>query len=411
MRSKIPNGSYPIREFARLTGVDAPTLRAWEHRYKIIQPLRTDQGHRFFTEDQIGEVKRIQALLDQGFQPYQIPLMLDSYKEVSSTNPLPEKRSSTQLKHARGQQDPSKSSTSEQDMENTRQSVPDEKEMTHLKLVEASSHADTESSQVEETLVTIQGFDRHLDDSGLQAENRAHWDDLSVRLIGYLLDHDLHQSQRLLTKLLNLYPASIIYDASLRYVRDSLKCSDPSDISLVLLSNILLPLLQTRQLNTATPSSSFPHILLVGDKQPAIDLWLRAATLVSANSRVTCLNSLTPKQFVRSAGTLKADACWLHLTDFDSTESTETSPYTRDWCEALMAADIDCYLSGELPFTIKNLTQRPDEASSTDSVTETHNRSNRAKRMSLLQGSVTDQVRQFLSQAVLKTTLGGLADD
>jgi DNA-binding transcriptional MerR regulator len=405
VRSKIPNGSYPIREFARLTGVDAPTLRAWEHRYKIIQPLRTDQGHRFFTEDQVEEVKRIQSLLEQGYQPYQIPLMLDSYEEIGSTNHLINKQSSPQPKHTERQRDQSEPSASGEEMEPSRQPAPSSQETTHLKLVGASSHADTDSSQIEETLFTIKGFDRHLDDSGLQAENRPDWDDLSVRLIGYLLDHDLHESQQLLNKLLNLYPASVIYDASLRYVRDSLRSSDPSDISLILLGNMLLPLLQTRTLDALPTGCTDPHVLLAGDKQPAIDLWLRAATLVKANLRVTCLNSVTPKQFTRAATTLKADACWLHLTDFDSTESTKHSPYTRDWCEALMAADIDCYLSGELPFTIKNLTRPPD------TVCDTDNRSNGAKRMSLLHGPVTDQVRQFLSATTLRKAMGGPTDD
>ena len=34
-------GLFPIREVARLTGVNPVTLRAWERRYGLIQPLRT----------------------------------------------------------------------------------------------------------------------------------------------------------------------------------------------------------------------------------------------------------------------------------------------------------------------------------------------------------------------------------
>ena len=39
-------GSYPIREVSRLTGVNAVTLRAWQRRYGLVQPARTEKGHR-----------------------------------------------------------------------------------------------------------------------------------------------------------------------------------------------------------------------------------------------------------------------------------------------------------------------------------------------------------------------------
>lgn len=38
------DGLLPIREVARITGVNAVTLRAWERRYGLIVPLRTAKG-------------------------------------------------------------------------------------------------------------------------------------------------------------------------------------------------------------------------------------------------------------------------------------------------------------------------------------------------------------------------------
>ena len=35
---------FPIREVSRLTGVNPVTLRAWERRYGLIQPTRTDSA-------------------------------------------------------------------------------------------------------------------------------------------------------------------------------------------------------------------------------------------------------------------------------------------------------------------------------------------------------------------------------
>ncbi|MBX4365223.1 MerR family DNA-binding transcriptional regulator, partial [Mycobacterium tuberculosis] len=40
---------YSIGEFARLCGINATTLRAWQRRYGLLKPLRTDGGHRLYS--------------------------------------------------------------------------------------------------------------------------------------------------------------------------------------------------------------------------------------------------------------------------------------------------------------------------------------------------------------------------
>ena len=70
------SNSYPIREFARLTGVNPVTLRAWERRYGIIRPQRTAKGHRFYTDEHIRHVKHILYWLDQGYPIRQVRLLL-----------------------------------------------------------------------------------------------------------------------------------------------------------------------------------------------------------------------------------------------------------------------------------------------------------------------------------------------
>lgn len=57
---------YPIRTVSTLTGVNAITLRAWERRYGLIKPVRTDSGHRVYTRADIDNIHRIVALLDKG---------------------------------------------------------------------------------------------------------------------------------------------------------------------------------------------------------------------------------------------------------------------------------------------------------------------------------------------------------
>lgn len=56
----------PIREVARLTGVNPVTLRAWERRYGLIQPTRTDSGHRLYSMSDIERVRSILDWIDRG---------------------------------------------------------------------------------------------------------------------------------------------------------------------------------------------------------------------------------------------------------------------------------------------------------------------------------------------------------
>jgi DNA-binding transcriptional MerR regulator len=57
---------FPIREVARLTGVNPVTLRAWERRYGLIQPTRTDSGHRLYSQVDIESVRSILAWIERG---------------------------------------------------------------------------------------------------------------------------------------------------------------------------------------------------------------------------------------------------------------------------------------------------------------------------------------------------------
>ena len=59
-------GLYPIREVARLTGINPITLRAWERRYGLIQPIRTESGHRLYTMSDIGAVRQVMGWLERG---------------------------------------------------------------------------------------------------------------------------------------------------------------------------------------------------------------------------------------------------------------------------------------------------------------------------------------------------------
>jgi len=76
---------YTIGTVSKLTGVGAITLRAWERRYELIQPVRKDSGHRLYTRKNIDQINRITSLTDQGMRISQItPDMLDSEPSVNA---------------------------------------------------------------------------------------------------------------------------------------------------------------------------------------------------------------------------------------------------------------------------------------------------------------------------------------
>lgn len=62
----VSDDLFPIREVARLTGVNPVTLRAWERRYGLIQPTRTESGHRLYSRLDIDTVHRILDWIERG---------------------------------------------------------------------------------------------------------------------------------------------------------------------------------------------------------------------------------------------------------------------------------------------------------------------------------------------------------
>ncbi len=56
-----------IGEVARRTGVAVSTLRAWERRYDVLDPVRTDGGHRLYSERDVERVRAVQRLIERGW--------------------------------------------------------------------------------------------------------------------------------------------------------------------------------------------------------------------------------------------------------------------------------------------------------------------------------------------------------
>lgn len=78
-------GIYPIREVSRLTGVNAVTLRAWQRRYGLVQPARTEKGHRLYSEQDIRQIGEILSWLERGVSIGQVKgLLSEPHAELVS---------------------------------------------------------------------------------------------------------------------------------------------------------------------------------------------------------------------------------------------------------------------------------------------------------------------------------------
>ncbi|ART79584.1 MerR family transcriptional regulator [Oceanisphaera avium] len=78
---------YPIRDVSRLTGINPVTLRAWQRRYGLLKPARTEKGHRLYSEADINLIRHILHWLEQGVSIGQVKSLLNTPSpQVSGSN-------------------------------------------------------------------------------------------------------------------------------------------------------------------------------------------------------------------------------------------------------------------------------------------------------------------------------------
>jgi len=57
---------YSIGAAAKIIAVPAATLRAWEERYGVIKPVRTEGAQRLYSRNQVEQLKFIKAQIESG---------------------------------------------------------------------------------------------------------------------------------------------------------------------------------------------------------------------------------------------------------------------------------------------------------------------------------------------------------
>ncbi|MGM3172576.1 MerR family transcriptional regulator [Dickeya lacustris] len=69
--------TYSISEFSARCGVNAVTLRAWQRRYGLLSPKRTEGGHRVYDDADLIEVGIILSWIQKGVPIGQIKRLLE----------------------------------------------------------------------------------------------------------------------------------------------------------------------------------------------------------------------------------------------------------------------------------------------------------------------------------------------
>ena len=79
-----PEALLPIREVSRLTGINPVTLRAWERRYGLITPTRTEGGHRLYSHADIATVRSIMGWIERGTSVSKIGRILAASRDLDA---------------------------------------------------------------------------------------------------------------------------------------------------------------------------------------------------------------------------------------------------------------------------------------------------------------------------------------
>lgn len=57
---------YTVKQVSALTGIAPDRLRAWERRYGVVRPTRTEGGYRLYDDDDLARLRLMMRLVDAG---------------------------------------------------------------------------------------------------------------------------------------------------------------------------------------------------------------------------------------------------------------------------------------------------------------------------------------------------------
>jgi DNA-binding transcriptional MerR regulator len=78
-----------IGELAKRTGVSPALLRAWEQRYGLLRPTRSDGGYRLYSSADVARVRRTRALIGEGMSAAEAARLALAQSEPATAEPSP----------------------------------------------------------------------------------------------------------------------------------------------------------------------------------------------------------------------------------------------------------------------------------------------------------------------------------
>src|SRR6188474_3629564 len=79
-------GSLRIGELARRTGTSPELLRAWEQRYGLLEPARSEGGFRLYSQRDEARVLRVKHLIHEGLSA------AEAARQALAAGPIAEER-------------------------------------------------------------------------------------------------------------------------------------------------------------------------------------------------------------------------------------------------------------------------------------------------------------------------------
>lgn len=74
---------YSIQKVSDMLGIPGVTLRAWEARHRIVNPLRSAGGHRLYSEEDVATLRNVKRLMEeQGLRIGEIAYQLKQEKQI-----------------------------------------------------------------------------------------------------------------------------------------------------------------------------------------------------------------------------------------------------------------------------------------------------------------------------------------
>ena len=95
-----PSGGFSIAALERELGIGKDTLRVWERRYGFPKPTRDAKGGRLYPADQVGRLRLVRRLLDQGMRPHQLLALPVGKLQALSEASLPAASETAPASHA-----------------------------------------------------------------------------------------------------------------------------------------------------------------------------------------------------------------------------------------------------------------------------------------------------------------------